>query len=74
MEINAAQVKELRAKTGVGMMKCKEALVDAAGDIAGAEKLLRKQGEDHPMETIGAKLRNLMPWLKEKRLVDRSKN
>jgi len=44
MGINAAQVKELREKTGVGMMKCKEALVEAKGDIAGAEKLLRKQG------------------------------
>ncbi|MBW2694596.1 MAG: ketol-acid reductoisomerase, partial [Deltaproteobacteria bacterium] len=37
-------------------------------------RALRKQGEAHPMEKIGAKLRNLMPWLKEQRLVDRSKN
>ncbi len=35
---------------------------------------LRKQGEQHPMEEVGARLRSLMPWLKEKRLVDRSKN
>jgi ketol-acid reductoisomerase len=35
---------------------------------------LRKEGEQHPMEEVGARLRNLMPWLKEKRLVDRSKN
>jgi len=35
---------------------------------------LRKQGEEHPMEEVGARLRGLMPWLKEKRLVDRSKN
>ena len=35
---------------------------------------LRKEGEEHPMEEVGARLRNLMPWLKEKRLVDRSKN
>lgn len=45
MEISAAMVKELRGKTGVGMMKCKQALADAAGDLAAAEKLLRKQGE-----------------------------
>ena len=35
---------------------------------------LRKQGEQHPMEEVGSRLRSLMPWLKEKRLVDRSKN
>jgi ketol-acid reductoisomerase len=37
-------------------------------------KALRKQGETHPMEGVGARLRGLMPWLKENRLVDRSKN
>jgi ketol-acid reductoisomerase len=35
---------------------------------------LRKRGKAHPMEAVGAKLRNLMPWLKENRLVDRAKN
>jgi elongation factor Ts len=38
-------VKELRERTGVGMMKCKQALQEVSGDLAGAEKLLRKQGE-----------------------------
>jgi ketol-acid reductoisomerase len=37
-------------------------------------RALRKQGEEHPMEEVGAKLRQLMPWLSEKRLVDRTKN
>ena len=45
MEVTATLVKQLREKTGVGMMKCKEALVQAKGDIAEAEKHLRKQGE-----------------------------
>ncbi len=44
MEINAGLVKELRERTGVGMMLCKQALVEARGDVAEAEKLLRKQG------------------------------
>ena len=44
MGITATQVKELREKTGVGMMQCKQALVEAEGDVAGAEKLLRKRG------------------------------
>jgi len=35
---------------------------------------LRKQGAAHPMEEVGARLRDLMPWLREKRLVDRTKN
>ena len=34
----------------------------------------RRQAAEHPMEEVGAKLRALMPWLKENRLVDRSKN
>ena len=32
------------------------------------------RGEAHPMEAVGARLRALMPWLKENRLVDRTKN
>jgi len=35
---------------------------------------LRKEGENHPIEAVGAKLRGLMPWLSQGRLVDRSKN
>jgi len=44
MEISAGLVKELRAKTGVGMMECKSALTEAKGDLAEAEKVLRKKG------------------------------
>jgi ketol-acid reductoisomerase len=35
---------------------------------------LRKEGEHHPVEEVGAKLRGMMPWLASDRLVDRSKN
>ena len=35
---------------------------------------LRRRAAEHPMEQVGARLRGLMPWLREKRLVDRSKN
>jgi elongation factor Ts len=38
-------VKELRERTGAGMMDCKKALVDANGDIESAAELLRKQGQ-----------------------------
>ena len=36
MAITAAQVKELREKTGAGMMDCKKALTECEGDIAKA--------------------------------------
>jgi elongation factor Ts len=40
-EISAAQVKELRRRTGAGMMDCKNALVEARGDMEKAVELLR---------------------------------
>ena len=43
-EITAAQVKELRERTGAGMMECKKALVEANGVVADAEVVLRKRG------------------------------
>ena len=44
MAITAAQVKELRERTGSGMMECKKALVDANGDMDAAIDTLRKTG------------------------------
>ncbi|MFQ5696821.1 MAG: ketol-acid reductoisomerase [Myxococcota bacterium] len=35
---------------------------------------LTRRGEEHPLEGVGARLRELMPWLQEGRLVDRSRN
>jgi elongation factor Ts len=43
-EVSAQAVKELREKTGAGMMDCKRALAEAGGDFAKAEELLRKKG------------------------------
>ncbi len=44
MEINAQQVKELREKTGAGMMDCRNALVESKADMEGAIVILRKKG------------------------------
>jgi elongation factor Ts len=44
VDIKASDIKDLREKTGAGMMDCKKALVEAKGDFAGAEKLLREWG------------------------------
>jgi elongation factor Ts len=43
-EINAAIVKQLREKTGAGMMDCKKALVEVEGDMEKAIEFLRKKG------------------------------
>jgi elongation factor Ts len=44
MEISAKLVKELRDRTGAGMMECKKALVAANGSVPEAEIILRKSG------------------------------
>jgi len=44
MEISASLVKQLRERTGAGMMECKGALVEAKGDLTEAEVVLRKKG------------------------------
>lgn len=44
MTISAAMVKELREKTGAGMMDCQRALAEAGGDMEEAIKVLRKKG------------------------------
>ncbi|HZH77406.1 MAG TPA: translation elongation factor Ts [Archangium sp.] len=43
-EVSASMVKELREKTGAGMMDCKKALGESGGDFAKAEEWLRKKG------------------------------
>jgi elongation factor Ts len=43
-EISAAAVKDLRDRTGAGMMDCKKALADAGGDLEKATTLLRERG------------------------------
>lgn len=43
-EISASMVKELRERTGVGMMECRKALVETNGDMDAAIKYLRERG------------------------------
>ncbi|MDH3609162.1 MAG: ketol-acid reductoisomerase, partial [Gammaproteobacteria bacterium] len=35
---------------------------------------LRKKGQDHPIEDVGAKLRGMMPWISANKIVDQTKN
>ena len=45
MQITAAMVKELRERTGAGMMECKKALAESNGDMEAAIALMRKSGQ-----------------------------
>ena len=45
MEIKAADVAKLRQMTGAGMMDCKKALVEAEGDFARAQEIIREKGK-----------------------------
>ncbi len=45
MSVTASMVKELRERTGAGMMECKKALVEANGDIDAAIENMRKSGQ-----------------------------
>ena len=45
MQVTAAMVKELRERTGAGMMECKKALVEAGGDLDVAVDNMRKSGQ-----------------------------
>ena len=45
MEITASMVKELRDRSGAPMMDCKSALVEAAGDLERAHRILRQKGQ-----------------------------
>jgi len=51
MGITAAQVNELRKKTGAGMMDCKKALNESNGDMEAAIDYLRKKGQKNFCQT-----------------------
>lgn len=53
MAITAALVKELRERTGAGMMECKKALVETDGDIEAAIELMRKTGQAKAAKKAG---------------------
>lgn len=52
-EITASMVKELRERTGAGMMDCKNALVEAGGDMAKAAEILQKKGQAKAVKAAG---------------------
>lgn len=55
--ISASQVKELRERTGAGMMECKRALADAGGEMEAAIDLLRSRGAAKAAKRAGREAR-----------------
>ncbi|MGA1875227.1 MAG: translation elongation factor Ts [bacterium] len=53
MSISAQQVKELREKTGIGFMDCKQALEESGGDMPKAIEYLRKKGLATASKKVG---------------------
>src|SRR5574343_2025137 len=53
MAVTAGLVKELRERTGAGMMDCKKALEETNGDIEGAIELMRKNGQAKAAKKAG---------------------
>ena len=53
MAVNAQQIKELREKTGAGMLDCKNALTESGGDLEKALVILRKKGLANAQKKAG---------------------
>ncbi|EHQ52708.1 elongation factor Ts [Ectothiorhodospira sp. PHS-1] len=53
MQITASMVKELRERTGAGMMECKKALAEAGGDMEAAIEQMRKSGAAKAVKKAG---------------------
>ena len=59
MAIDAKTVKQLRDKTGAGMMDCKNALTESNGDLDGAVDHLRKSGAAKAEKKVSVRLRKV---------------
>ena len=67
-----ARMKEILGEIQRGEFAKEFILENRSGNVA--FNAMRRRAAEHPMEEVGGRLRGLMPWLKEKALVDRSKN
>jgi len=67
-----ARMKQILSEIQEGTFARDFILENQSGSVS--FNAMRRRAAGHPMEEVGARLRELMPWLKEKRLVDRSRN
>ena len=71
-EETRAEMRRILAEIQTGQFAKEFILENKAG--APTLKALRRIGQAHQVETVGAKLRDMMPWIKKNRLVDQSRN
>jgi len=71
-EQTRAEMKKILREIQTGQFAKEFILENRAG--APTLKAMRRIGQAHSVETVGAKLRDMMPWIKKNRLVDQSKN
>jgi ketol-acid reductoisomerase len=67
-----AEMKKVLDEIQTGKFAKEWVLENAAGQTS--FKAMRKRSAQHPIEEVGEKLRAMMPWLKQNRLVDKAKN
>jgi ketol-acid reductoisomerase len=67
-----AEMKRILKEIQTGQFAKEFILENRAG--APTLKAMRRMGQEHQVETVGAKLRDMMPWIKNNRLVDQTKN
>jgi ketol-acid reductoisomerase len=67
-----AEMRKILKEIQTGQFAKEFILENRAG--AASLKAMRRVGAEHPIETVGAKLRDMMPWIKKNKLVDQSKN
>jgi ketol-acid reductoisomerase len=66
------RMKQILGEIQQGQFAKEFILENRSGKVA--FNAMRRRAAEHPMEEVGARLRSLMPWLKDNRLVDRTKN
>jgi ketol-acid reductoisomerase len=66
------RMREILAEIQSGRFAREFILENQSGGVS--FRALRRRSAEHPMEEVGQRLRGLMPWLRENRLVDRTKN
>ncbi len=71
-ESTRARMREILGEIQRGEFAREFILENKSGKVS--FNAMRRRAAEHPMEEVGARLRSLMPWLKDNRLVDRSKN
>ena len=67
-----AEMKRVLEEIQSGKFAKEWVLENTAGQAS--FKAMRRRGAEHPVEKIGEKLRAMMPWISQNRLVDRAKN